>query len=296
MYPGSSELAKSSGNWLKYALAVLPLLRLTAIALVIVGLARPRTSEESTQTKSSEGIDIILALDVSTSMLARDLRPNRMEATKKVASEFIQARKNDRIGLVVYAGESFTQTPLTSDHSVLLNALEGVRDGLINDGTAIGMGLATAVNRLKDSEAKSKVIILLTDGDNNAGQVDPITAAQLAEEFNIRTYTIGVGTKGTAPYPVKDFFGRTVIRNIEVNIDEDLLKQIATQTGGQYFRATNNNSLKNIYAEIDKLETTKLQELKYYSYDEKFEMYVLIAFILFALERLLKYTLFRSFI
>src|SRR5690606_29608183 len=206
------------------------------------GLARPRDTEETSKTKSSEGIDIVMAIDVSSSMLARDLKPNRLEATKSVAQDFITDRPSDRIGLVVYAGESFTQTPLTSDHKVLLNTLQGVKNGLLEDGTAIGMGLATAVNRLKESKAKGKVIILLTDGENNSGNIAPLTAAQLSKEFGIRTYTIGVGTNGTAPTPVAyDFSGKMIFRNMPVKIDEELLKQIAQQTGGHYFRATDND-------------------------------------------------------
>lgn len=297
LYPGAGQLASSSRNTTAFLHYVPDLLRLVVIILVIIGLARPRTTEETSKTKSSEGIDIVMAIDVSASMLAKDLRPNRMEATKEVAAEFIQDRPNDRIGLVVYAGESYTQTPLTSDHKVLLNTLKDIKYGLIENGTAIGMGLATAVNRLKESEAKGKVVILLTDGENNSGQIDPMTAAQLAEQFNIRTYTIGVGTKGTAPTPAAyDFSGNLIYRNMPVNIDEKLLQRIADQTGGLYFRATDNNSLKAIYSEIDKLEKTKLQELKFYSYDEKFEKYILIAFGLLALELLLRYTLLKSFI
>ncbi len=296
-FPGAVQISASSHNRLAYARYLPDLLRLAAITLVIFGLARPRSSEENSRTKSSEGIDIVMAVDVSASMLAKDLRPNRLEATKTVASEFIQDRPDDRIGVVVYAGESYTQTPLTTDHKVLLNSLQGIKYGLIQDGTAIGMGLATAVNRLKDSKAKGKVIILLTDGENNSGEIDPLTATQLAESFNIRTYTIGVGTKGTAPTPAAyDFSGNIIYRNLPVNIDEELLQEIADQTGGRYFRATNNNKLKEIYNEIDQLEKTKLEELKFYSYDEKFDHYILLAFGLFALELLLRYTLLKSFI
>lgn len=295
-YPNAGNLAKGRENILASLRPLLYLLRLAALALLIVALARPRTTEESTKTKSAEGIDIVMAVDVSTSMKARDLRPNRLEATKQVAMDFIKDRVNDRIGLVVYAGESYTQTPLTSDHKVILNSLKGLKFDQIEDGTAIGLGLGTAITRLKESKAKSKVIILLTDGENNRGNIDPLTAAQIAKEFNIRTYTIGVGTKGMAPYPVPDMFGRMTIRNIEVSIDEELLQQIAEQTGGQYFRATDNKKLQEIYGEIDKLEKTKLQELKFYSYDEKFDFFALLALIVFGLELLLRYTLFRSFI
>ena len=296
-FPGADFLAHSTGNWFSRFRPVLHVLRLLAIALIITAMARPRSSEETSQTKSAEGIDIVLAVDVSASMLAKDLRPNRLEATKQVASEFVQNRPNDRIGLVVYAGESYTQTPLTSDHSIVLNALETLKYGVIQDGTAIGMGLATAVNRLKGSTAKSKVIILLTDGENNSGEIDPLTAAQLAEEFNIRTYTVGVGTKGTAPTPVaRDMRGNFVYRNVPVSIDEDLLRRIAAQTGGEYFRATDNQRLQEVYAQIDQLEKTKLQELRFYSYDEKFENLALLAFILFSIELILRYSLFRSFV
>jgi len=297
LFPATENLASSGSNWLAYVRWLLPVFRLLSIGLTIVALARPRTSEENTKTRSTEGIDIVMAVDVSASMLARDLKPNRMEATKNVAADFIGDRPDDRIGLVIYAGESYTQTPLTSDHKVLRNTLADIKHGLIQDGTAIGMGLATSVSRLKESKAKSKVIILLTDGENNSGQIDPITAAQLAKEFNIRVYTIGVGTKGNALMPYAyDIRGNLQFRNMPVNIDEDLLRQIASETGGQYFRATDNNKLEAIYAEIDKLEKTKLQELKYYSYDEKFELLALAAFLLFVLELLLRQTVFRSFI
>ena len=296
-YPNTEDLAHLGGNWLAKLRPLLHVLRLLAIALVITAMARPRTSAESSKTRSAEGIDIVMAVDVSASMLAKDLRPNRLEATKEVASVFISQRPNDRIGMVVYAGESYTQTPLTSDHKIVRNSLRDLEYGLIQDGTAIGMGLATAVNRLKESKAKSKVIILLTDGENNSGEIDPLTATQLAKEFNIRTYTIGVGTKGTAPTPAAyDMRGNFIYRNLPVNIDEDLLKKIAEETGGNYFRATDNEKLQEIYAEIDKLEKTKLKELKFYSYDEKFDVFAIWGFVLFGLELLLKLTIYRSFI
>ncbi len=296
-FPGATQIAGSSNNGLALLRYLPKILRLSAIALVIIGMARPRTTEETSKTKSSDGIDIVLAIDISASMLARDLKPNRLEATKNVASEFIKNRSGDRFGLVIYAGEGFTQTPLTSDHKVLQNTLKDIECGLLPRGTAIGSGLATAVNRLKDSKAKSKVAILLTDGENNSGNIDPLTAAELAEKFNIRTYTIGVGTNGMAQTPVSiNFRGEYNYQYVKVNIDEDLLKEIAKTTGGQYFRATDNERLKDIYTEIDKLEKTKLQELKFYSYDEKFDKFVLIGFILFGLEILLRYTLLKSFI
>ncbi len=296
-FPGAERLAGSSNNWLARLTWLPALLRISTFVLLIVALARPRTSEESTRTKATEGIDIMMAVDVSTSMLARDLRPNRLAATKEVAAEFVQKQPNDRIGLVVYAGESYTQTPLTSDHKILLNALKDLDFGLIKDGTAIGMGLATSVNRLKDSKAKSKVIILLTDGENNSGEIDPVTAANLATQFNIRCYTIGVGTKGNAMSPIGyDFSGRLRYGMQPVTIDEALLQEIAQITGGKYFRATDNQKLEQIYEEIGQLETTKLQELKFYTYDEKFTAFALWALGLFMLELLLRFTLFKSFI
>ena len=272
--------------------------RLLALTLVILALSRPQSVDVSTRTKTNKGIDIIMAIDVSSSMLAQDLKPNRLAALKNVASDFVQARKTDRIGLVVYAGESYTKTPITSDKRIVLNALESIRyDGVINDGTAIGMGLATAVNRLKDSKAKSKVIILLTDGVNNAGFIDPKIATELAIEFQIKTYTIGLGSNGNARAPIgilpngKFQYGIT-----KVEIDEALLKTIAEDTGGLYFRATNNNSLIAIYDEINKLEKTEVEEFKYYNYQEKYRSLLLAALLFLILEWILKHTLFRSFI
>lgn len=237
------------------------ILRMAAIALLIVVLARPQ-STNSWQNSSTEGIDIMLVMDISSSMLAEDLKPNRLEASKDVAASFINGRPNDNIGLVVFSGESFTQCPLTTDHTVLLNLFKDIHCGMINDGTAIGLGLANAVSRIKDSQAISKVIILLTDGENNMGEIAPITAAEIARTFGIRVYTIGVGTKGEAPYPFQTAFG-VKYQNIPVDIDEPTLKQIASTTGGQYFRATDNSSLKGIYAEIDKMEKTKISVQEY---------------------------------
>lgn len=228
------------------------LIRLVVLALIIVVLARPQQSN-SWETSQSEGIDIVIALDISGSMLAQDLQPNRFEAAKKVAAEFISDREQDKIGLVTFAGESFTQAPLTIDHGVLLNLLHGVRLGMIEDGTAIGLGLANAVNRLQNSDAKSKVVILLTDGSNNRGQIAPLTAAELARDRGIRVYTIGVGTRGMAPSPVMTPFGERIM-NVQVDIDEKTLKEIASLTGGQYFRAVDNNSLRQVYSEIDQME------------------------------------------
>ena len=219
---------------------------------------------------NTAGIDVVVALDVSTSMKAMDFKPNRLEAAKRVASEFISDRPQDRFGLVLYAGESFTQTPLTSDHRIVQSAMSTVDFGKIDDGTAIGMGLATAVNRLKDSEAKSKVIILMSDGVNNSGFIDPKTAADLASTYNIRVYTIGVGTEGKAPYPQTLPNGRTQMVPIDVQIDEPLLRDIASRTEGRYFRATDDQKLMEIYSEIDQMERTKLSELTFYQYTELF--------------------------
>ena len=273
-------------------------LRLVALAALVVAFSRPQTVDVSTRTKTNKGIDIVMAIDVSSSMLAQDLKPNRLTALKNVASDFISQRPSDRIGLVIYAGESYTKTPITSDKRIVQNALNEIRfDGLINDGTAIGMGLATAVNRLKDSRAKSKVIILLTDGVNNSGFIDPNIAAELAVEFQIKTYTIGLGSNGNARAPIgvlpngKFQYGMT-----KVEIDETLLKTIAETTGGLYFRATDNSSLAAIYDEINKLEKTEIEEFKYYNYEEKYRFWVLLALGLLSLEWLMKNTIYKSFI
>jgi Ca-activated chloride channel family protein len=243
-------------------------LRMLGVALLIVALARPQTTA-SGQNIYAEGIDIAMLLDISTSMLAEDFQPNRVEAAKEVAQHFIEGRHNDRIGLVIFAGQSFTQCPMTLDYRVLKNLLRQVRPGMVEDGTAIGMAIAQGVNRLKDSKAKSKVMILLTDGMNNRGEIDPLTAAQIAQTFNIRIYTIGVGTVGEAPYPVQTPFGIRY-QNIPVDVDEKTLAQIADMTGGRYFRATNNKALKEIYDEIDKLEKTRIEVKSYRSYTELF--------------------------
>ena len=277
---------------------VLYALRLLALAAIIVALARPRNVSVSKRTKSNRGIDIIMAIDVSASMLAKDLKPNRLEALKNVAIDFVDRRPNDRIGIVVYAGESFTQTPITSDKSIVKRTIDGIQWGQLEDGTAIGMGLGSGVNRLKESKAKSKVIILLTDGVNNSGNLDPKTATELAKELNIKVYTIGIGTNGMAesPYSRDPRTGRFVYRNMKVEIDEALLKDIANQTEGKYFRATNNTSLKEIYDEIDKLEKTKIEEFKYYNYQEKFRIFVFMAIGFLLLEFILRNTIFKSFI
>ncbi|MBT4246180.1 MAG: VWA domain-containing protein [Flavobacteriaceae bacterium] len=277
---------------------ILDILRYLAISMLIIALSRPQIVDVSTQTKTSKGIDIVIAVDVSSSMLAQDLSPNRLDALKEVAKEFINDRISDRIGLVVYAGESYTKTPVTSDKSIIIKSLEEIKfDGVIEDGTAIGMGLATAVNRLKDSKAKSKVIILLTDGVNNSGFIDPNTAADLALSYEIKTYTIGLGSNGNALAPIAinpngTFrFGLT-----KVEIDEKLLESIAKKTGGLYFRATDNKRLKDIYQEINKLEKTEVEEFKYTNAQERYRVFVLISFVLVFIEWLLKSTFFKSFI
>ena len=276
----------------------LHVLRLVALTLLIVALARPRNVSVSKRTKTNKGIDIVMAIDVSASMLARDLKPNRLEALKKVATDFVNQRPNDRIGIVVYAGESFTQTPITSDKRIVRNTISDIKWGQLDGGTAIGMGLGSAVNRLKESKAKSKVIILLTDGVNNTGFVDPKTATELAVGLGIKVYTIGLGTNGTASFPyAKDpRTGKLLFRSSPVEIDEELLQYIAKETEGQYFRATDNTKLKAIYEEINKLEKTEIEEFKYYNYQEKYRLLVLLAGLLILIEVLLKNTVFKSFI
>ena len=249
---------------------ILFVLRLLAISFLIIALARPRSSSEISKTKVTEGIDIILAIDVSESMLAMDLKPNRIEALKRVASQFIRDRVSDRIGIVVYSGESYTKVPATTDKNIVLQSLSEIKHGEIEDGTAIGMGLGTAINRLKDSKTKSKVIILMTDGVNNTGVIDPLSASELAKQYGIRVYTIGIGTNGKALSPIAyNPDGSWQYGMVPVEIDEKLLTQIAQTTGGHYFRATDNRKLVQIYTEIDKLEKSKIEELKYYQYQEK---------------------------
>ncbi|WP_158842131.1 vWA domain-containing protein [Polaribacter sp. L3A8] len=274
------------------------LLRLFALAAIIIALARPRNVAVSKKTKTNKGIDIVMAIDVSASMLARDLKPNRLEALKKVAVDFVDRRPNDRIGIVVYAGESFTQTPITSDKGIVKRTISELKWGQLEGGTAIGMGLGSAVNRLKESTAKSKVIILLTDGVNNSGNIDPRTATELAKELEIKTYTIGIGTNGMAdfPYSKDPRTGQLQFRKLPVEIDEALLKEIAAETQGKYFRATDNESLKEIYDEIDKLEKTKIEEFKYYNYQEKYRIFVFLGLGFLLLEFLLRNTIFKSFI
>jgi Ca-activated chloride channel family protein len=287
----------SSDNFLPKLKPLLFVLRLLGLAAIIVAMARPQTKEVSTKTKTTNGIDILMAIDVSTSMLARDLKPDRLSALKKIAADFIKKRPNDRIGLVVFAGESYTKTPITSDKGIILNSLKEVTFGTLEDGTAIGMGLATSVNRLKESKALSKVIILLTDGVNNAGFIEPQTAAELAIEYGIKTYTIGLGTKGNALSPIAyNSDGTFRYSMMPVEIDEALLKTIADATGGAYFRATDNASLEAIYEEINKLEKTEIEEFKYTNYEEKYRPWLLLAGILLLFEWLLRNTIFRSFI
>ena len=288
----SEAFQQVSSSW-KIHLRHLPfVLRVLVIALLILVLARPQ-STNSWQNSTTEGIDIMLAMDISTSMLAQDLKPDRLEAAKDVAASFINGRHNDNIGLVVFAGESFTQCPLTIDHTVLLNLFKDIHPGVIQDGTAIGLGLANAINRIKDSQAKSKVIILLTDGVNNAGEIAPVTAAEIAKTFGVRVYTIGVGTEGEAPYPIQTAFG-IQYQSIKVDIDEETLKNVATITGGQYFRAKDNACLKEIYAEIDQMEKTKISVQEFSKKEEEYKRWALIAFALLLVEILLRNTILKN--
>ncbi len=301
----TAELKISSLKGFKFTSSILPkfrhflfFLRLLALAALITALARPRTVDVSTKTKTTRGIDIVMAIDVSASMLARDLKPNRLEALKNVATEFIKGRPNDRIGLVEYAGESYTKTPITSDKAIVLRSLSDIQyNTIIEGGTAIGMGLATSVNRLKDSKAISKVIILLTDGVNNTGFIDPKIASELAVEYGIKVYTIGLGTNGMTLSPIRiKPNGQFQYGRVQVEIDEELLKEIADATGGKYFRATDNKKLVEIYNEINKLEKTEIEEFKFYNYEEKYRPLVILALLLLCLELLMRVTIFRSFI
>ena len=267
-------------------------LRLLCVSAIIVALARPQSSSKG-QNVTTEGISIVMALDVSSSMLAEDLKPNRIEAAKKVALEFIDGRPTDLMGMVIFSGESFTQCPITSDHAVLKNMMGQIKSGVLVDGTAIGEGLATAISRIKDSKSKSKVIILLTDGVSNAGAISPLTAGQIAKTFGIRVYTIGVGSMGTAPYPFRTPFG-IQYQNVEVQIDEAVMKQISADTDGKYFRATSTNKLKAIYAEIDKMEKTKIQVTEFRRHSEEFLPWALAAGLFFILELLLRLTWLKS--
>lgn len=284
-------------NWTLYLRHLPFILRVAALSLLIIVLAQPQTTE-NWQNQDVEGIDIMLAVDVSTSMLAEDLKPNRLEAAKQVASEFISGRPNDNIGLTIFAGQSFTQSPLTTDHVMLMSIFNNVKcdivtNGLLEDGTAIGDGIANAVTRLRESKAKSKVIILLTDGSNNKGEISPLTAAEIAKTFGIRVYTIGVGSNGTAPYPVKTYAGTQYV-NVPVEIDENTLQQIASTSNGQYYRATSNSKLKEVYEEIDKLERTKLNVKKFSRRNEEFQPFALAAILCLLLEILLRLTVLRK--
>jgi Ca-activated chloride channel family protein len=288
VYSGISQFAVA-GKFRRYLMHLPFVFRMLAIAMIIVAIARPRSSESFEKT-DTEGIDIVLTLDVSTSMLARDFTPDRINAAKDIAIEFISQRPNDRMGIVVFAGESFTQCPLTTDRATLINLMKDIETGLIEDGTAIGNGLATAVARLKDSKAKSRVIILLTDGVNNRGEISPLTASEIAKTFGIRVYTIGVGAMGMAPYPVMTPFG-VDIQQVEVQIDEPLLQKIAEDTGGKYFRATDNTKLLEIYGEINKMEKNRVTVDSFPVYKELFMQYALIALYALLLE-----IIFRMFV
>lgn len=272
---------------------ILLALRAGAIALLIIALARPQSGMRGEEVLT-EGVDIMLAMDISSSMLAEDIKPNRVEAAKEVAAEFIQGRKNDRIGLAVFAGQGFTQCPLTLDYGILLSFLKEIKVGLIEDGTALGMGLVTAINRLRSSEAKSKVIIALTDGRNNRGEIDPLTAAQAAQALGIKIYTIGAGTRGTAMYPVDDpFFGKRYVP-MPVDIDDNTLGRIARMTGGRYFRATDRTELAGVYKEIDELEKTEIKVQEYTRYSEQFYYFAGLALLLLLVEVVLSQTRFRK--
>ena len=284
-------------SWKVVLMPIQPILRIAVFVLVVLVLARPQT-QNSWKNQTMEGIDIMLAMDISTSMLAEDLKPNRMEAAKQVAAEFITGRPNDNIGLSIFAGEAFTQCPMTTDHASLLNLLQNVRTdmaqrGLIEDGTAIGMGLANAVSRLKDSKAKSKVVILLTDGSNNRGDLSPLTAAEIAKSFGIRVYTIGVGTNKVAPYPMTVAGGVQYV-NIPVEIDTKTLSEIAVTTNGDFYRATNNKELQQIYKEIDKLEKSKLNVKKFSKRYEAYQPCAIAPVLLLLLDMLLRITIFRK--
>jgi len=302
----TATLSISSLNGFKAAPSILaklkPVLfafRLLALSFIIVALARPRSVDINNKIRTTRGIDIVMAMDVSGSMLAKDLKPNRLEALKDVAEDFVDARPNDRIGLVVYAGESYTKTPVTSDKALIKEAIKSIKydDMVLQDGTGIGVGLATAINRLKESKAKSRVIILLTDGVNNSGFIDPRMAADMAKEYGIKVYTVGIGTNGNAMFPyAKRPDGSFVYQMMPVQIDEALMKEIAKKTDGTYFRATSNSKLKAIYDEINKLETTEIEEQKFYNYDEKFRPWVWAAFGLLMAEAVARKTLYRSFI
>lgn len=286
---GFSNAPVSKKVYLRHSLFVF---RILTISLLIIAMARPQSSN-SFRDETTEGIDIMLTMDISSSMRAEDFKPNRLEAAKEVAAEFVRGRQNDKIGMVIYAAESFTQCPLTTDHGVLHNLFKDVQFGLLEDGTAIGMGLATAVQRIKDSEAKSKVIILLTDGENNRGEIAPMTAAEIAKTFGVRVYTIGVGTIGMAPVPMQTVFGKQY-QQMEVKIDEELLQNIADMTDGKYFRATDKDKLTEIYAEIDKMEKTRIEVREYTKRKEEYLIFAMLAGLFLLLEIFLRNTIFRN--
>lgn len=283
VFDGVGRTLRARLRWLPYAL------RVVAVAAMVVALARPQSSL-SRQEMTVEGIDIVMAMDISGSMLAEDFKPNRLEAAKRVAADFVEGRKSDRMGLVVFAGQAFTQVPLTVDHHVLLQQLGGVKSGIVRDGTALGDGLATAINRIKDSEAKSKVIILLTDGVNNQGSVDPLSAAEIAKLYGIRLYTIGVGSLGKAPYPFRDQLGRVHYQNIDVEIDEPLMEQMAGMTDeGRYFRATNKKALQDIFSQIDEMEKSKIDVTQYAQKRDEQGVWLWMALVALTLELLLRW-------
>ena len=280
-------------SWRIYVRHILFVLEMCALALLIIALARPQSTSKN-QKINIEGIDIVLTIDLSSSMLAQDLKPDRLEAAKNISADFVKGRPEDRMGLVVFASETFTQVPLTTDHGMLLNMMKDLKCGMLEDGTAIGDGLASSVSRLKDSEAISKVVILLTDGDNNAGSVDPATAAEMAKLFGIRVYTIGVGTRGTAPYPVQTPFGGIQYAQVPVTINEPLLQQIADETGGKYYRATSNEKLEQIYEQIDQLERSKIEINEFTRVHEEFLPFVLLSLALLLLDFILRHTVFKT--
>lgn len=285
---------RHTGSWKNILRHAGFVFRLLAIGMLIVALARPQTRNDE-ELKSGEGIDIVICMDVSGSMLAQDLLPDRMEAAKQMAANFVDQRTTDRVGVVIFSGESFTLVPLTTDKTVLKNQIFNIQRGLLEDGTAIGDGLGVSVDRLKDSKTKSKVIILLTDGEDQGGRIDPLAGKELAKAYNIRVYTIGVGTEGYAPVPVPDASGGTTTRQQKVNIDEKLLRLIAEETGGLYFRARDNESLARIYNEIDKLEKSRIQVTQIKHYTERFFPFAIAAAILLLLEIVLRYTVFKKF-
>jgi Ca-activated chloride channel homolog len=292
-FSNTARFGTNTLGWKKYLRHLPFLFTLLSAASVIFVLARPQSSDHW-KNVSTEGIDIVIAMDISGSMLAQDFQPDRLEAAKKVAEEFISGRTDDRIGLVVFSAESFSQCPLTSDHAVLINLFNNIQSGMLDDGTAIGLGLSTAVNRLKDSQAKSKVIILLTDGVNNTGAIDPLTAAEIAKTFGIRVYTIGLGTTGMAPYPFRNAFGGIQMQYVTVEIDENILKQIASMTNGAYFRATDNQKLRAIYKEIDKMEKSKVNVKEYSKKEEEFSRFAIAGVVFLLLALLIKQFVLRS--